>query len=255
VYVDVYVYVRKGAGAVGGEVPLKLMLIRVIEDAHFLSPPVEYYVNMNDSNSGQPLLEQHDGPDISLPPKFIQEFFHFQNFNEMQSRLFQQAYCSDLNMVVAAPTGSGKTVVMELAILRLVERKKTNMRTMKVVYIAPNKALCQQTCAQWCDKFHNLNLSVLEVTGDIDLKDSLRTIARANIVITTPEKWDSLTRSWRDHVFLMGTIDLLLVDEIHHLGEDRGPVLEMVIVRMRIITATCVEKSINTNRNVSNRHR
>lgn len=48
-----------------------------------------------------------------------------------------------------------------------------------------------------------------------------------------PEKWDSVTRAWRDHIFLFGAVDLLLIDEIHHLGEDRGSALETVIVRMK----------------------
>lgn len=57
-----------------------------------------------------------------------------------------------------------------------------------------------------------------------------------------PEKWDSLTRSWKDHVFLLGSIDLLLLDEVHHLGDDRGSTLEIVVVRMRLLNQTCINK-------------
>lgn len=179
-----------------------------------------------------------------LLPSELRNVFNFPVFNPMQQTLFQQSFHSDMNMVVAAPTGSGKTVIMELAILRLYLQKRQSVRTMKVVYIAPNKALCQQRATEWYNKFtQRLQLNVLEVTGDVELKDSLRTIAKAHVIITTPEKWDSLTRLWRDHVFLMGAIDLLLIDEIHHLGEDRGPVLEMVIVRMRMISEICREKA------------
>ena len=44
-----------------------------------------------------------------------------------------------------------------------------------------------------------------------------------------------MTRSWRKHIFLLGRIDLLLVDEVHHLNEDRGATLEAVVVRMRTL--------------------
>ncbi len=181
-----------------------------------------------------------------LPPE-LRDVFNFPSLNAMQQTLFQQSFHSDMNMVVAAPTGSGKTVIMELAILRLYIQKSQSLRTMKVVYIAPNKALCQQRWSEWNKKFHQrLQLNILEVTGDVEIKDSLRTIAKAHVIVTTPEKWDSLTRMWRDHVFLMGAIDLLLIDEIHHLGEDRGPVLEMVIVRMRMISEICREKAMHS---------
>lgn len=74
------------------------------------------------------------------------------------------------------------------------------------------------------------------------MQQSLRFVVQASIIITTPEKWDSLTRSWRRHLFLLGVIDLMLIDEIHHLGEERGAVLETVIVRMRILSETYVKK-------------
>lgn len=52
-----------------------------------------------------------------------------------------------------------------------------------------------------------------------------------------------MTRSWRRHLFLLGLVDLLLIDEIHHLGEDRGATLETVIVRMRILNAAYIRAS------------
>jgi ATP-dependent DNA helicase HFM1/MER3 len=164
-------------------------------------------------------------------PLDYQKVFPFESFNEMQSALFKQIYESDVNLTVAAPTGSGKTVVCELAILRLL--KKYSMADLKCIMITPNKALCQQKMNEWNRCFGSLGLSVLELTGDSIFEHSLRLVARANIIITTPEKWDCMTRSWRQHVFLLGAIDLLIVDEIHHLGEDnRGATLEGLFTRI-----------------------
>ena len=85
--------------------------------------------------------------------------FPFESFNRMQSVLLPQLLGSDENMVVAAPTGSGKTVVHELAILRCYLQKaqedqdkgkgNDNSR-IKCVSIMPNKALCQQVCMYVC---------------------------------------------------------------------------------------------------------
>ena len=175
-------------------------------------------------------------------PLEYQAVFPFESFNEMQTSLFKQIYESDVNMTVASPTGSGKTVICELAILRLL--KKYSMTDLKCILITPNKALCQQKMNEWHVCFGSLGLSVLELTGDSLFEHSLRLVAKANIIITTPEKWDAMTRSWRQHIFLLGAIDLLLVDEIHHLGEDnRGATLEAVIVRMRTLNDIFHEKA------------
>jgi replicative superfamily II helicase len=42
-------------------------------------------------------------------------------------------------------------------------------------------------------------------------------------------------------MYLYGAVDLLLLDEVHHLGEDRGSTLETVVVRMRILNQTLIE--------------
>lgn len=46
--------------------------------------------------------------------------------------------------------------------------------------------------------------------------------------LTTPEKWDSITRRWRDNVAIMGQFSLILIDEVHTVGEERGAALEAV---------------------------
>ena len=171
--------------------------------------------------------------------------FKHSTFNHMQSAILEQSLKDDCNMVVAAPTGSGKTVIHELAIIKLIAQ--SSKKPIKVVYVAPNKALCQQKLREWDDKFSRLGQVVMEVTGDIDLKQCMRFVAMANIIITTPEKWDSLTRVWKDHVFLLGAVDLLLIDEVHHLGEDRGATLEALVVRMKMLSSVYIERLNQSN--------
>lgn len=74
----------------------------------------------------------------------------------MQSEAFPAAFQSDSNLVVAAPTGSGKTGVMELAILRLVARQiddrgQLHVRAgaFKAIYLAPTRALVQVRNTLW----------------------------------------------------------------------------------------------------------
>lgn len=92
----------------------------------------------------------------------------------------------------------------------------------RCLVITPNKALCQQRAAHWSRTFRRLDLATAELTGDSSMTTFLQTMARSNIIITTvrrscklrdlvmasepylclqPEKWDSVTRSWRKHMY------------------------------------------------------
>lgn len=55
----------------------------------------------------------------------------------------------------------------------------------------------------------------------------------SSLYITTPEKWDSITRRWKEIREIINETKLLLIDEIHILNEARGSTLEAVISRMR----------------------
>jgi len=48
--------------------------------------------------------------------------------------------------------------------------------------------------------------------------------------VTTPEKWDIVTRKSGDRTYTQ-LVRLLMIDEIHLLHDDRGPVLESLVAR------------------------
>jgi ATP-dependent DNA helicase HFM1/MER3 len=121
---------------------------------------------------------------------------------------------------------------MELAICRLVNNLKDGL--FKLVYQAPTRALCSERFRDWSKKFTSLGLQCAELTGDTDYAQS-RLVQTASIIITTPEKWDSMTRRWRDHSKLMQLVRLFLIDEVHVLNETRGAALEAVVSRMKSV--------------------
>jgi superfamily II RNA helicase len=55
----------------------------------------------------------------SLLPDRLRSLFPFEYFNAMQSKAFQSIYELDNNIVLSAPTGSGKTICFEFAIAKL----------------------------------------------------------------------------------------------------------------------------------------
>ncbi|KAK2784145.1 Sec63 [Onygenales sp. PD_12] len=172
------------------------------------------------------LVSTHELPDR------LRSVFSFPVFNAIQSKSFPHIYQGDNNFVLSSPTGSGKTVIMELAICRLVTTIKDFQ--FKVVYQAPTKSLCSERFRDWQTKFSPLDLQCAELTGDTD-HAQLRNVQNASIIITTPEKWDSMTRKWKDHSRLMQLVKLFLIDEVHILKEARGATLEAVVSRMKSV--------------------
>ena len=187
------------------------------------------------------------------PP--VSNFFHeqFHSFNPMQSELAPILKESNENIVVSAPTGAGKTCVFEIAIGRLfndilkLHKAATegqggaiNMipNDKKIVYIAPNKALCEERYKDWSTRLGSLGLEIncSIITGDSWSDNTFQRVASSHLILTTPEKWDSVTRKWSDHLFLLGSVKLLLIDEVHLLGDAmRGACLEAVVCRMKTV--------------------
>lgn len=50
------------------------------------------------------------------------------------------------------------------------------------------------------------------------------------MLILTPEKWDVLTRK-SDDEYLNQLVRLIIIDEVHLLHDDRGPVIEAIVAR------------------------
>lgn len=184
------------------------------------------------ANGGTPVVQGIPLVCTGELPDKIRAIFPFELLNAVQSKCFSTAFHSDHNLVVSAPTGSGKTAVMELAVARLLMSVKNT--DFKIVYMAPIKALCGERQQDWQRKFNMHGLNCAELTGDTDY-DQLRKVQQAQIIITTPEKWDSVTRKWRDNMRLVQMIKLFLVDEVHILKDTRGATLEAVVSRMKSV--------------------
>ena len=74
----------------------------------------------------------------------------------------------------------------------------------------------------------------MELTGDVT--PDVRAIAQADVIVTTPEKWDGVSRSWQTRDYVRA-VALIIIDEIHLLGESRGPVLEVIVSRTNFIAS------------------
>jgi antiviral helicase SLH1 len=186
------------------------------------------------------LLDLQPLPISALKNPLLKEIYgqRFQFFNPMQTQIFHTLYHTSNNVLLGSPTGSGKTVAAELAMWWAFREKPGS----KVVYIAPMKALVRERVQDWRKRLtFQMGLKLVELTGD-NTPDT-RTIQDADIIITTPEKWDGISRSWQTRSYVR-QVSLVIIDEIHLLGGDRGPILEIIVSRMNYIASQSTSGSI-----------
>jgi pre-mRNA-splicing helicase BRR2 len=101
-------------------------------------------------------------------------------------------------------------------------------RTYEIVYISPMKALAAEIVEKFSLRLKPMGMKVRELTGDMQL--SKKELAETQMIVTTPEKWDIITRKSGDRTYTQ-LVRLLIIDEIHLLHDGRGPVLESIVAR------------------------
>lgn len=128
----------------------------------------------------------------------------------------------DVNLVLAIPTASGKTLIAELCMVRSV------LNGGKAIYLVPLRALAREKFEEF-SKWEGLGIRVGLSTGDFDSSGS--ELGRFDVLVCTNEKADSLLRHHADWI---SKISVIVADEVHLVNSvDRGPTLEVVLARLR----------------------
>lgn len=165
----------------------------------------------------------------------------FRHFNPIQTQTYSTLYESDDNVLVCAPTGSGKTLCAEFAILRLFNNAKRGKGSGKCVYIAPKQAIADVMFATWSRRFGELlGKHVVQLTGDIT--SDLKLLEAGDIVIASAPHWDCTSRRWRQRKQVQN-VALYIIGELHLIGGSDGPTLEVVVSRIRF-AASQLEKQV-----------
>jgi len=142
-----------------------------------------------------------------------------------QEKAVKQGLLDKKNLLVCTPTASGKTLIAELAALKLILEEYK-----KVIYIVPLKALANEKYKDFKERYSKIIKVALSI-GDIDSSDSY--LSRYDLIVTTPEKLDSLIRHSAPWLARVG---LVVIDEIHLLNDSsRGPTLEILITLLKHI--------------------
>lgn len=169
-------------------------------------------------------VEQLDLPDTAI--KFLQES-GFKTLYPPQENTVKTGLLDGTNILVSAPTASGKTLIAMIAIMKHLVDKKG-----KIVYLSPLKALASEKFYEF-KKLESIDfgrkLKMQISTGDYDQSD--KNIGQNDILVLTNEKMDSIIRQG---VEWLSEISLVIADEIHLIGDDdRGPTLEIVLTKLK----------------------
>jgi pre-mRNA-splicing helicase BRR2 len=165
-------------------------------------------------------------------PKFEQLYEGaFEHFNAIQTQVFTTLYTTNHNVLIGAPTGSGKTVCAEFAILHMLQENPTG----RCVFVTPLQALATVRTKDWTAKFQEkLGIEVVELTGETSV--DLKLLEKGQVIIATPERWDIMSRRWKQRKNVQN-VALFIVDELHLIGGAVGPAVEVVTSRMRFISS------------------
>ncbi len=134
---------------------------------------------------------------------------------------FQLSACAALergnSVLVAAPTGAGKTIVAEFAVYLAMKQPRA-----KVFYTAPMKALSNQKFQEFVAEYGASEVGLL--TGDTNINSGAR------IVVMTTEVLRNMLYADSD---LLADLAFVVMDEVHYLADRfRGAVWEEVIIHL-----------------------
>ncbi len=132
-------------------------------------------------------------------------------------------------VVIQMPTSSGKTLLAEFRILQA----KQAFADAMVVYLVPTRALVNQVTVSLRRELAPLGFNVEQAAPAFDLDPSeeeyLFSPQAFDVLVTTPEKMDLLTRSGR-LAEINRPLGLVIVDEAHNIGADaRGLRTEILL--------------------------
>lgn len=161
--------------------------------------------------------------------------YPFDKFNVIQSKVAQFVE-GDNNIVIEAKTSTGKTIMGELFMWKVLKDGK------KVIYTSPLKALTREKWDTWTKKFGDCGYKVAIVTGDYKLTDKrIKELNEAHIILCTSEMLDHRTRNMTSEKSeWLAKAGLLIIDEVQMIGmKDRGDKLEAGLMRFTVINPGC----------------
>ncbi len=186
--------------------------------------------------------------DLSIFGTEMQKFLNaagIVSFTPIQERAIPTILKGGENVLLLAPTGSGKTEAALLPLLERLHRMKSarDLFGFYILYITPLRALNRDVFKRIQDLCEHLGLTVEVRHGDTtQYARRKQAITPPNLLITTPESLQAILPGKRLRYHLK-TVFAVVVDEVHELADSkRGVQLSLGLERLERVAGTRIER-------------
>ena len=159
------------------------------------------------------------------------------NLTKIQDAAIKQIYKTDNNLILAAPTASGKT---EAAFLPAISKSEDLDKSLRILYISPLIALINDQFKRITELCKDLSINVTSWHSESSVAKKENLIKNpSGILLITPESLEAMMVSDKGMAeILFKDLDFIIVDEIHgFLDTNRGLQLKSLLVRIQNYTA------------------
>lgn len=142
--------------------------------------------------------------------------------------IFSEGYDS----ILIAPSSSGKTFITEKYIYDYFQSNYGKFlrapRRIKICVVLPYKSIAVEEYSRFSDLMNQTGIKILLAVGGVKIKEE--EIADSNIIVGTYEKILALIKK---HSILLKYLKMLVIDEFHFLGTQRGGVIEEILLEIK----------------------
>ena len=157
---------------------------------------------------------------------FLSKYTSLDNFQVESFKYIEEFDKIPTNILVSAPTGSGKSLIAEYAIYYNIV--KLNKR---VIYTSPIKSLSNQKLYDFNEKFNKYNINIGILTGDIKYgPNSKCLIMTTEILLNLLMRYNNNKKN-EEYDIDFNEIGCIIFDEVHYINDmDRGSIWEQSIM-------------------------